>query len=396
MQRVRIGIIGIGNMGSAHAVCIARGEIEGLVLTAVCDIAKERREWALTTFSNADIAIFEDYRKLLQSDLVDAVLIATPHKLHPVIAKEAFAAGLHVLTEKPAGVSVSQVQEMNRAAIKSGKTFGIMFNQRTNPLFAKARELVQSGALGLPKRFVWIVTNWYRTQNYYNSGSWRATWDGEGGGVLLNQAPHNLDLWQWIFGMPNKIHAVCKEGHYHHVSVEDDATIFAEYENGASAIFVTSTGELPGTNRLEISGDKGKIVIENNKLTFWELSGSEREYCFAPSGTEEPKVTVTEFIPEKPELAHRGILQNFTNHILNEESLLASGYDGIYSLQLSNAAYLSAWTDKWISLPVCDEDCALFDQLLDEKKKQWNAKLQTKETLNVGDGQYKRKWNVNW
>ena len=397
MQSIRIGIIGIGNMGSAHAVCVAQGEIKGLALTAVCDLDEQRRQWATTIFSNADVAVFEDYKELLKSGLVDAVLIATPHKLHPVIAKEAFAEGLHVLIEKPAGVCVSQVRNMIEAASTSGKTFGIMWNQRTNPLFAKARELVQSGKLGIPKRLVWIVTNWYRTQQYYDSGTWRATWDGEGGGVLLNQAPHNLDLWQWIFGMPKRVFATCNEAKYHHIQVEDDATIFAEYENGASAVFMTSTGELPGTNRLELTGDRGKIVIENGKLTFWQLSYSERDYCFAQGESmSAPEVSVVEFVQEEVETAHKGILQNFSNHILNGEPLLAHGLEGVYALELSNAAYLSAWTGKWISLSMSDEDCALFDQMLEEKKQQWDKKVQAEEPLDGGDGQYKRKWNVNW
>lgn len=396
MQKLRIGIIGIGNMGSAHAVCIGRGEIEGMILTAVCDIAQERRQWATTAFSDADVTIFADYKELLQSGLVDVVLIATPHKLHPVLAQQAFVAGIHVLIEKPAGVSVSQVRLLNQAARASGKAFGIMFNQRTNELFTKARELLQSGALGVPKRLVWIITNWYRTQGYYNSGGWRATWDGEGGGVLLNQAPHNLDIWQWIFGMPSRIYATCNEAKYHNIQVEDDATIMAEYENGASAMFITTTGELPGTNRLEISGDKGKIVIENGKLTFWQLSYGERAYCFSQEGTPAPEMTITEFVPSETETAHRGILQNFANHILKGEPLLAHGSDGIYSLQLSNAAYLSSWTGEWVTLPMDAESCTRFDALLEQKKQQYAIEATEDDSISGGDGKYKKKWNVNW
>lgn len=403
MRDLRIGIVGIGNMGSAHAGCIRRGEVEGLVLTAVCDITAARREWAATAFGDGEkpenaqtVAIFADYKDMLQSGLVDAVLIAMPHKLHPVIARDAFAAGLHVLSEKPAGVCVSQLSELYREAQASGKAFGIMLNQRTNELFAKARELVQGGALGVPKRLVWIVTNWYRTQHYYNSGGWRATWDGEGGGVLLNQAPHNLDIWQWIFGMPSRIYATCSVAKYHDIQVEDDATILAEYENGASAMFITTTGELPGTNRLEISGDRGKIVIENGQLTFWQLSYGERSYCFAPEGTEAPEVTLSEFVPQGPETAHKGILQNFTNHILKGEPLLAPGYDGVHSLQISNGAYLSSWTGKWVDLPMTAEACAQFDALLEERKRMFGAKTADDDAKVDGDGKYKEKWNVNW
>ncbi|MBQ8611717.1 MAG: Gfo/Idh/MocA family oxidoreductase, partial [Oscillospiraceae bacterium] len=278
MKPVRIGIIGIGNMGSAHVQSIGEGHIKGLYLSAVADIDPTRLAWVKGRFPA--VQCFDTAQALLDSGTVDAIIIATPHWLHPEIAIQAMERGLHVLTEKPAGVAVSQVQRMIEVHKRTGKVFGIMFNQRTNPLFAKARQMVQSGELGHPKRLVWIITNWYRNQGYYDSGAWRASWRGEGGGVLLNQAPHNLDLWQWIFGMPKRVCAFCTEGKYHNIEVEDDATIYAEYENGAVATFITTTGEYPGTNRLEISGDRGKLVLEEGVLKHWKLDGSEREFCF--------------------------------------------------------------------------------------------------------------------
>ncbi len=222
---------------------------------------------------------FTNAGEMLDSGLVDAVLIALPHYDHPVYAqKNVFERKIHVLTEKPSGVFARQVREMNEAADRSGVKFGIMFNQRTNPIYIKAREIVKSGLLGEPKRLVWIITNWYRTQAYYDSGTWRASWNGEGGGVLLNQAPHNLDLWQWIFGMPKRVRAFCSVGKYHNINVEDDVTIYGEYDNGATATFITTTGEAPGTNRLEISGDCGKIIIEDGRLKWWRLSVPERAF----------------------------------------------------------------------------------------------------------------------
>ena len=202
---------------------------------------------------------FSDYHEMFASGLIDAVLIATPHYLHPTIAIDGFAAGLHVLTEKPAGVYTNQVQMMNDAAKASDRVFGIMYNQRTNPQFQKIREIIKSGRLGECKRLIWIITNWYRTQAYYDSGTWRATWAGEGGGVLINQCPHNLDLWQWMFGMPTRVRATCHYGKWHNIEVEDEVTAYAEYANGASAVFITTTGEAPGTNRLEVTGDRGKV-----------------------------------------------------------------------------------------------------------------------------------------
>ena len=160
METLRFGVVGIGNMGSAHAVQLFEGRVKGAKLAAVCDCRRERLEWAGERLGR--VPRYEDYETLLDSGEVDAVLIATPHKLHPVIAGEAFRRRLHVLTEKPAGIDTASVAAMNRQAEESGAVFGIMYNQRTNQLFRKLHDLVQEGALGEIKRFVWIVNNWYR------------------------------------------------------------------------------------------------------------------------------------------------------------------------------------------------------------------------------------------
>ncbi|NLW73860.1 MAG: Gfo/Idh/MocA family oxidoreductase [Clostridiales bacterium] len=388
MNKVRFGIVGFGNMGSTHAKNLHSGKIIDAELTAVCDIDAEKRKKASEL---ANVAVFEDYRELIRSGIIDAVIIATPHYLHPPIAIEAFGAGLNVLTEKPAGVRVSDVIQMNNAAKKSGRVFGIMWNQRTNPLFQKARELIRNGTLGTPKRLVWIITNWYRTQSYYNSASWRATWAGEGGGVLLNQAPHNLDLWQWIFGMPDEIYATCDVGKWHDIEVEDDAIINGYYKNGATATFITSTGEYPGTNRLEISGSRGKLVIEKKKLNLYLLEGDEREFCYNdPNAFPEYNLQEQVFEQTEKEPAHNGIIQNFTNAVLYGEELLAPGYDGINEIALSNAAYLSSWTGKRVS--VKELDTKLFDSLLEEKIK--NSKPRNRLFPDAG-GQPCR-WHTNW
>ena len=392
MKKVRIGIIGIGNMGSAHALSISEGKVDGLELTAVCDIDECRIKWARETFG-PEVTLYSDYKLLIESGLVDAIIIATPHSSHPSIAIDAFFANLHVLTEKPSGIDVASVRQMNHAAIKSGRIFAIMYNQRTNPLFIKLKKLVEAGELGEMKRFVWIVSNWYRTQAYYDSGTWRASWKGEGGGVLLNQCPHNLDIWQWITGMPTKIRGFCKYGHYHNITVEDDVTILAEYANNASAVFISSTGEYPGTNRLEYSGTKGKVVIEEGKLKFYQLDTDEREICYqAKESFPELEARYNEFSQTEPETGHLGILQNFTNAILYGERLIAPGLEGIYGLTISNAAYMSDWLDRWIDFPM-DED--LYSQMLKE--------MQLKEeTLNKGnsndqpDGEYNQRWKVRW
>ena len=391
MQTIRIGIIGIGNMGTAHAACLAQNKIDAMVLTAVCDVREERLKYCRQNYPQ--VQTFRDYRELLDSGLVDAVLIAVPHRLHSKIAIEAFEAGLHVLTEKPADVSVSAARRLNEAAQKSGKVFGIMFNQRTNPLFCKARELVQSGALGALKRSVWVVTNWYRTQHYYDSGSWRATWNGEGGGVLLNQAPHNLDLWQWICGMPVSVTAFCDVAKYHHIEVEDDVTLFARYENGATGLFVTSTGEYPGTNRLEISGERGKLVLENGVLKWWDLGESEADVRFC-SQENFPSIECKyqEFTQDAPETAHAGILQNFANAVLTGEALISPGYEGIKELTLSNAAYLSQWNGNIaIDLPFDESE---FDRLLAQHAETSDCKEKAGVSHNHTD--YDQRWQVRW
>lgn len=391
MKMLRMGIIGVGNMGSAHARWIGDGNVPGMCLTALCDNNPKRQEALKAAYPS--VPVFEDYRELLSSGLTDGVLIAVPHYLHPVIAIDALEAGQHVLTEKPAGVSAGMVRRMNEAAKKSQKVFGIMFNQRTDPLFQKAREIVQSGQLGIPKRLVWIVTNWYRTQAYYDSGDWRGTWTGEGGGVLLNQAPHNLDLWQWIFGMPKRIRAFCSIGKYHHIPVEDDATIYAEYENGATACFITSTGEAPGSNRLEISGDRGKLVLEGGKLRWWRLAQPEREFCFSSKeGFFQPETSYEEYCPKAPE-GHPAILANFADSVLHGTPLLAPGYDGLQELMLSNAAYLSSFTDDWVELPV-DEGRfeACLQELCEKEEKEQKA---PGEASGLSEA-YRERWRVRW
>jgi len=392
MNSIRIGIIGVGNMGSAHANCIGNGEIDGMKLTAVCDIDPKRTDKYIE--SGSEIAVFQNYEELLQSKVIDAVLIAVPHRLHATIAIEALQAGIHVLTEKPVDIRVSQAERLNETAEKSGKVFGIMFNQRTNPLFQKAREIVQSGQLGELKRSVWIVTNWYRAQRYYDSGDWRATWAGEGGGVLMNQAPHNLDLWQWICGMPVSVTGYCDVAKYHKIEVEDDATVLVRYANGATGTFITSTGEYPGTNRLEISGDLGKLVLENGVLKHWKLETSEREICCtSEKGMPKPEYEYSEVIQEGKEPAHKGILQNFANAILYGEELLAPGVEGIRELMISNAAYLSSWKEnKEIVLPF---DAAEYDALLAEKQARsvWRDERVQEARESTG---YKERWQVNW
>jgi predicted dehydrogenase len=381
MDKVRIGIIGLGNMGTSHAKYLVNQEVKGAELTAICENRRDRLEWAKNNLGEG-VALFEQYGDFFSSGLIDGVLIATPHYNHPELATMAFQHGLHVLCEKPAGVYTKQVRQMNETAADSGKVFSMMYNQRTNPLYRKLKDLVASGELGEIRRTNWIITNWYRPQSYYDSGGWRATWAGEGGGVLINQDPHQLDLWQWTTEMmPKRIRAFCYFGKHRNIEVEDDVTAFAEYENGATGIFVTTTGEAPGTNRFELAGDRGKIVIEDGKLTFWRLRVSETEFNRTyKGGFGEPESWKCDIPIVGQEHGHKVITQNWVDHILHQAPLVAPGEDGIKGLMLSNAMLLSTWTDNWVDLPI-DED--LFYHYLQERIKQSNSEKQAGDYLTL-------------
>lgn len=360
--KVRLGIIGIGNMGSEHCRIILSGKTPEIELVAVADRRSERRAWAEAELK---VPVFTEGEDLLASGLCDAVLIAVPHYQHPQLTLSALGHHLHVLCEKPIAVFTLAAREMIAAAQESDRTFALMFNQRTNCLYRKMKELLVSGEMGALKRVNWIITDWYRTQLYYDSGAWRATWNGEGGGVLLNQCPHQLDLLQWLCGMPVKIRAFCHEHQWHNIEVEDDVTAYLEYPNGATGVFVTTTGDLPGTNRLEITTEYGKMVCENDQLKLWKLAVSEREYCkTADDAFGAPSITITDVETDGGNPQHAGVLNAFASHILHGTPLTARGEEGLNELMLSNAMYLSAWQNKTVDLPF---DEALFLKLLNQK-----------------------------
>ncbi|MCJ7842575.1 Gfo/Idh/MocA family oxidoreductase [Lederbergia sp. NSJ-179] len=383
MTIVKVGIIGLGNMGTSHAKRLYNREIEDAILTAVCDVREERMVKAREEFGDR-VKRYLSIDDFFEHAEVDGIIIATPHYEHPDVAIRAFAKGWHVLCEKPAGVYTKNVRLMNEAAAKSGKVFSMMFNQRTNPLYQKMRELIQSGELGEIKRTNWIITDWYRPQSYYDSGGWRATWKGEGGGVMLNQSPHQLDLWQWITGMmPTRIRSFCGFGKYHDIEVEDDVTAYVEYENGATGLFVTSTGEAPGTNRFEVAGNRGKLVIENGKLTFWRLRQSEREFNQTfKGGFGAPECWKIDIPVRGRNDQHTGILKNWVDAIVNDAELLAPGEEGIKSLAIANGVYLSSWLDDWVDMPL-DEDL-FYEKLQEEIAASTFRKTETEDvTLDV-------------
>ncbi len=385
MAKVRLGIIGAGNMGSGHIGNYVKGTLPEIEITAVADRREERRVWVKENLGDS-VTIFNEGIDLINSGLVDAILIAVPHYQHPGLAIEGFKHGLHVMCEKPAGVYTKQVKEMNAEADKHPElVFGMMFNQRTNCVYRKIKEMIDNGELGEIKRVNWIITDWYRTQSYYDSGAWRATWDGEGGGVLLNQCPHQLDLMTWLCGVPTRVRAFLHMGKWHDIEVEDDVTAYLEYSNGATGVFITTTGDAPGTNRLEISGDLGKVVCEFNEITFYKNKVSDREFSkTAQGGFDKPETEVIKVETDGRNLQHIDVVNAFAGAILRGDKLVAKGQEGINGLTLSNAMHLSSWLDKTVDVPF-DEELYLAE--LNKRRATSRAKKESNVTFNT-EGSY--------
>jgi len=368
MDKLRVGIIGVGGMGSGHMGRFIKGEIKNAVVTAVCDINEEH----LYKFKKdlpEDVQYFTDSNELIHSGLVDGILIATPHYDHPLIAMEALKAGLHVLSEKPVGVFTKNIRELNELAAKSGKAFQVNFVLRTLNCYKKIKELIDNNELGNLKRITWIITTWYRGQAYYDSGDWRATWAGEGGGTLLNQNPHNLDLFQWFAGMPERVRGMCYFGKNRDIEVEDEATAYFEFANGATGTYITSVSEYPGTNRLEIVGSRGKIVYEDDKIMFYRTEIPEEQFNReSPKGSGPIPMWKCEvqYQPNGVYEGHAEIINNWVDVALHGGKLMAPGEEGINSLMISNGIYLSTWNDDWVNFPF-DED-EFYDKLQEKIK----------------------------
>ncbi|HUT25761.1 MAG TPA: Gfo/Idh/MocA family oxidoreductase [Sumerlaeia bacterium] len=353
---IRIGVIGVGGMGNFHLRNILGQRVARCKLTAICDIVEER----MHPFD--DVRKFVDSRELIRSGEVDAVLVATPHYGHTTIGIDALEQGLHVLVEKPISVHKADAERLIAAHKDRNKVFAAMFNQRTDPHYQRIKKLVGDGELGEIQRTNWIITNWFRPEAYYASGGWRATWKGEGGGVLVNQCPHNLDLFQWICGMPSRVTGFCSLGKYHDIEVEDEVTACFEYPNGATGVFVTSTGEHPGSNRLEIAGDRGKIVYEGETVRFYrnEVAASvfskETPHTFATPGLWNVEIPVNGYGGQ-----HLEILQNFIDAALDGKPLIAPAEEGIHSVELANAMLYSSLMGETVKIPL---DGAAFEKRL--------------------------------
>jgi predicted dehydrogenase len=348
MKKVNIAIIGAGTMGTNHGRRIKA--IPELEITAVCD---EDQGKADRLANEHGCPAFYNYREVFSSKVCDAVLVTTPHYSHTDIGVDALDAGLHVLVEKPISVHKADCERLIHAHKNKKQIFAAMFNQRTNPCYCKMKQLIEEGEIGRIMRVNWIITDWFRPQSYYDSGGWRATWAGEGGGVLVNQCPHQLDLLQWLCGMPCRVSAHCGIGKYHQIEVEDEVTAYLEYPNGATGVFITSTGEAPGTNRLEITGTRGKMVAENGKLFFTRNEVPCDAFLLtSQKAFEKPPVWNIEIPVSGAGGQHEEVLSNFARAILYKEKLLAPAAEGIHSVELANAMIFSSIKGKPVDLPL--------------------------------------------
>ena len=361
MEKVRIGVIGVGGMGYAHSKSVQ--SLEETELTCVCDaekgIAKEKAD-------EFGVKYFTDYTQLIKSGLCDGVIVATPHWFHPDISVFAFENGLHLLSEKPIAVTVSGADKMVAAAKRNKRLFAVMYQRRTEPVIKKAMEIVKSGTLGEIQRTLFMDPQ-YRAQAYYDSGTWRATWLGEGGGVLINQAPHGIDIFMELGGLPKRVTAKTRTK-LHEIEVEDEASAFLEYQNGAWGYYYTTTCEAGGTSYLELAGDKGKLILRGEELKLWTFLQPLSEFTFKA----EDMWASLEVKEEKFEIAsdistwHSVIIRNFARAILDKEPLVSSGEDGLKSVEFINAVILSGREGKSVEIPVDREE---YDSLIEELKK---------------------------
>lgn len=349
MDRIQLGIVGLGNMGQSHARLVQ--DIETISLAAVCDIDAERVARVTGRYGCPG---FDDPKTMLASGICNAVLIATPHYAHTTLGIAALRQRLHVLVEKPISVHKADCEKLIRAHTDQRIVFAAMFNQRTNPQYQRIRDMITNGELGVIQRIHWTITDWFRSQAYFDSGGWRATWAGEGGGVLMNQCPHQLDLLTWLFGMPSRVHAFCSFGKHHHIEVEDDVTCYLEWPDGATGVFTTTTGEAPGVNRLEIAADNGLLIhdLDAATLTWIRNDKGVRRAIAENPGFKKPETETRQISFENEGPQHRGVLENFADAILGDARLIAPAREGIHSVELANAMIYSGLTGKSIDLPL--------------------------------------------
>ena len=384
MEKVRIGIVGMGNMGKYHADYLIKGKVAHAELSAVCSTSPEK----LSAYKDP-VAVFGNGEEMIRSGSIDAVLVATPHYQHTSLGICAIENGIHLMVEKPISAHKADAERLIEVSTQHPDiVFGGMFQLRTEPRYLKLKKLIADGDLGDIVRINWIITDWFRTEAYYASGGWRATWKGEGGGVLLNQCLHQLDALQWLVGMPSKVRSFAQCGRFHDIEVEDNVTAYLEYPNGATGVFVSSTGEAPGSNRFEIAGTRGKVVLENDQIKFTRNESCMLEHSKnSPIGFSKPEVWEVDIPFGNAELPHAILMRNFVEAIRNKTPLIAPGVEGIHSVELANVLLYSSLVDQTINLPM---DGAAFEaklqQLIDESTHE-------KKVLEISDEDFASSFN---
>ena len=362
---IRFGVIGVGVMGQEHANVIS--SIPTLQLVAVTDAQSKAGRKVAAEFG---CKWFDSAEEMIRGGEVDAIVIATPHWLHGELAVAGLRAGLHVLCEKPLTVTVEQADEVLRVASGNSGIFAVVHQKRFEPAYLYARRMLESGELGPIYRCSMIESAW-RSEAYYRSSPWRGTWKGEGGGVLLNQAPHILDRYAWLCGMPDAVDARC-DTNLHKIEVEDTASAILHHANGAHGYIHISTVEAPAISRTVISCDRGRIVIDNGKLFVTRLRDSIRERTASDTQMMGELESDTREIQLPPgENMLRVFYEDFAAAVAGTGELTCRGEDGRNAVELANAMILSSVRRQSISLPL---DRAAYSQFVE---KMTNQELQT-------------------
>ncbi len=361
MTEVRVGIIGVGNIGRHHAGYLLEGRVKRARLVGLCRVAAHEE----AAYAGRGLKLYPNAEAMIRSGDVDAVIVATPHYQHVTLGIEALQAGRHLMVEKPIAAHKADAERLiATAAAHPELVFGAMFQLRVEPRYLKLRQLITSGELGRLMRVSWINTDWFRTDAYYASSGWRATWKGEGGGVLINQCLHNLDTLQWLMGMPSRVRGFCQLGRYRDIEVEDTVTAYLEWAGGATGTFVSTTAEAPGTNRLEVVGSRGRAVLENDRLLFDRNEVDAIEFNrTSKSGFAKPETWRIEIPIGNAPFAHAQLMQAFVDAILDGGAPLVPGAEGLHSIELANAILGSSLEDRTIEMPL---DGAAYESRLAE------------------------------
>lgn len=374
MDKVRLGIIGMGNIGRFHAGYLLDGKVDRCELVAVGSTSPHKLE----SFREKGLKIFGSGEEMIHSGGIDALIIATPHYQHTSLGIAALEAGLHIMVEKPISAHKAAAEKLIAAAKQNDKlVFGAMFQMRSEPRYQKIKKLLDDGELGDIVRINWIDTDWFRSEAYYSSGGWRATWEGEGGGVLINQCLHQLDTFAWLFGMPSRVRGFAQLGRFHNIECEDNVTAYMDFPNGATGVFISSTGEIPGTNRLEIAGNRGKLVLEEDKITFYRNEVPTDEWNKTSQiGFAQPDKWVIDIPFGNADAPHAAYMRNFVEAILDGVPLKAPGAEGIHSIELANTMLYSSLIDDTVELPL---DGAAYEARLNELIANSTFKKEVKE-----------------